>query len=344
MKRILTAATIVLAGVGIVQSQDAEAQSGQGLAEAVGRGLVGSPAPALVVETIDGESIDLGELYGNKSVYLKFWATWCVPCREQMPHFEHVSETAGPELAVIGVNIGFNDSLADVRDVIDEDGLGMPMVIDDGRLAAAFDLRVTPQHVVIGRDSRIEYVGHLADDTLDAALSAARTPVPASRQQHDAGTPAGIVRYDVGDRLPKLSTVTIDGAGFDLIDNDERPTALVFMSPWCESYLATSRPAMATSCRQVREQVEALARTHTRVRWLGVASGLWATEGRLREYRAQHDIRIPLTLDATGEWFRSFAVRSVPTLLIADNGGVLVERVEGFDATLTTGLDSVLAH
>ncbi|HEY2403633.1 MAG TPA: hypothetical protein VGI23_24990, partial [Steroidobacteraceae bacterium] len=52
------------------------AQEGQQRAEAVGHTLIGSPAPRMVLKTIDGENIDLGKLYGKKAVYLKFWATW----------------------------------------------------------------------------------------------------------------------------------------------------------------------------------------------------------------------------------------------------------------------------
>ncbi|MGB6355099.1 MAG: redoxin domain-containing protein, partial [Steroidobacteraceae bacterium] len=68
--------------------------SGEQRAQAAGRALIGTPAPRLVLKTIDGETIDLGSLYGKKAVYLKFWATWCVPCRQQMPHFQHAYATA----------------------------------------------------------------------------------------------------------------------------------------------------------------------------------------------------------------------------------------------------------
>ena len=68
-------------------------ESGQGRAQAAGRPLIGLAGPDLALKTIDGKTIDLAKLYGRKPVYLKFWATWCVPCREQMPGFEHDYET-----------------------------------------------------------------------------------------------------------------------------------------------------------------------------------------------------------------------------------------------------------
>src|ERR1700685_4295182 len=162
---------IVLLLIGTCAAAD---NTGKQRAEAAGRGLVGAPAPRMVVQTIDGQSIDLGSLYGKKAVYLKFWATWCVPCRQQMPHFQHAYETAGPDMAVIAINVGFNDSIDAIQTYRKKLGITMPIVFDDGSLGAAFHLRVTPTHIVIGRDGRIQYVGHLADPTLDTALIAAR--------------------------------------------------------------------------------------------------------------------------------------------------------------------------
>ncbi|HEY5264924.1 MAG TPA: TlpA disulfide reductase family protein, partial [Steroidobacteraceae bacterium] len=145
--------------------------SGQQRAQTAGRALLSTAAPPLVLKTIDGGTIDLGSLYGKKAVYLKFWATWCVPCRQQMPHFEHAYESSGTDLAVIAIDVGFNDSIAAIQTYRRRLGIKMPIVFDDGRLARAFRVRVTPTHVVIGRDGRIQYVGHLADHELDAALT-----------------------------------------------------------------------------------------------------------------------------------------------------------------------------
>jgi peroxiredoxin len=321
------------------------ATSGQDLADAAGRSLIGKPAPRLVVKTIDGDTIDLGSLYGRQAVYLKFWATWCVPCRQQMPHFQHAFETAGPDMKVIAVNTGFNDSLDSVRTYRQRLGITMPIVIDDGSLAAAFGLRVTPQHIVIGRDGRILYVGHLADANLDAALTAARAEPAAAVTGPEGAAQGGALprRYRIGDRIPALAPATVDGGRFQFRDAaDSGPLVLVFLSPWCESYLATSRPAASESCRRMREQVSELVGANgvgtNGVRWLGIASGLWATPEDLREYRKKYGMSMPLTLDESGALFRQFGVTEVPTALVIDREGRIAAKVAAGDTQRGTAL------
>ena len=311
--------------------------TGQQRAQAAGHDLLGTPAPRLVLKTIDGETIDLGDLYGKKAVYLKFWATWCMPCRQQMPHFEHVYESAGSDLAVIAIDVGFNDSIDAIRDYRKKLAITMPVVFDDGRLGAAFHLRVTPTHIVISRNGRIEYVGHLADHDVDAALTAARMSVPASAGRDGARhmTAEAIASKDlasigIGDLLPSQSLRTLDGPRFELRPSasQRQLTALVFLSPWCESYLATTRPEVSANCHNSREQISVLT-SDPRIRWIGIASGLWANRADLRDYRAHYKVTIPLALDESGLAFREFRVNDVPTILIADADGRIVRRVEG---------------
>jgi thiol-disulfide isomerase/thioredoxin len=327
-------------------------ESGQQRAQAAGRAILGAAAPRVALKTIDGDAIDLGALYGKKVVYLKFWATWCVPCRQQMPHFEHVYETAGADLAVIAIDVGFNDSIDAIQAYRKKLGITMPIVFDDGSLGAAFHLRVTPTHIVIGRDGRIQYVGHLADQALDAALAAARAPAHSgSRAPAASAVPAPLSANDppriaVGDLLPKQSVRTLDGRRFELQPGAaaQKATVLVFLSPWCESYLATTRPDVAVNCRKAREQFSALA-GDPRVRWLGIASGLWANTADLEQYSTGNKVTIPLTLDSSGELFRTFRVNDVPTVLIADASGRVVRRIEGDaaqnDAALRTAVDGL---
>lgn len=264
MHRLLLACFLLLG----LAAAPAWAQSGQQRAEAAGKSLVGTPAPHVILKTIDGKTIDLASLYGKQAIYLKFWATWCVPCREQMPHLKKTYAEAGPDLAVIAISVGFDETLQDVRKYRDEMGLKMPLVFDDGSLGQAFHLRVTPQHVVIGRDGRILYVGHEANARLDAALQAARSSTGVAAA--GAAAPKEEAHYDTGDRVPAFDAAMLDGKHLSLPEAG-KPTALVFLSPWCESYLATSRPELSKSCRAMREQVSALSARDTRLRWVGVA-------------------------------------------------------------------------
>jgi peroxiredoxin len=313
--------------------------SGEQRAEAAGQSLIGSPAPRMVLKTIDGQTIDLGKLYGKKAVYLKFWATWCVPCREQMPHFEKTFEARGPDLEVIAINAGFNDSVDDVREYRKRLGIKMPIVIDDGTLGTALNLRVTPQHVVIGRDGRIEYVGHLANDQLESALAAARK-APATEKAGVAGTaPVKLSVHGVGEAAPAFSVTALDGTQF----TNKGPVMLVFLSPWCESYLEKSRAAVSARCRDVREQVESLAKQHPDVRWLGVASGLWSSQDELSAYAAKYKVTIPLTMDASSAMFNSFHVRSVPTIIAINGSGQIASRIEGNEPGLTAELARVVS-
>jgi len=314
--------------LGLCAARPASADtSGQQLAEHAGQSLIGAPAPALVLTTIDGQRIDLSRLYGQKAVYLKFWATWCVPCRQQMPHFEHTFENAGQDLAVIAVNAGFNDSLDDVKAYRQTVGLKMPIVIDDGRLADALHLRVTPQHIVIARDGRIIYIGHLVDDRLEAALQSARArPVEAVANTATASPHAATL--GVGAHVPNLSLTAVDGTILSLADPaSQRSTVLMFMSPWCESYLEQSRPQRSAACRRAREQSETLA-AQSGMRWVGIASGLWATTDDLSEYRLKQHVAVPLALDESGGLFRRFGVRDVPTFVVVNSRGVIVNRVD----------------
>lgn len=305
------------------------------MAEAAGHSLVGKHAPAATVRTIDGETIDLAGLYGRRPVYLKFWATWCAPCLEQVEQLKAAHEGGG-DLAVVAVNAGFNETESAVRRYRDRHGLRMPVVIDDGRLSAALNLRVTPQHVVVGRDGRILHVGHLADAKLDRALAKARRGGAGGSGGAPIASPPAVLR--LGEKVPALILSGAGGEPPPLWDpQGKRPTVLVFLSPWCESYLAESRPQMAKACRAARERVETLASAHPEVRWVGVAAGLWATAQDVADYRREAKVTIPIGHDADGGVFRRFGVVSAPAFARLDREGRLTARAAEIDAAFVKG-------
>jgi len=323
----------VIAGLlaGLVLASAARAADGQQRALDAGADLIGTPAPALKIHTLEGTEIDLGRLYGHTPVYLKFWATWCVPCRQQMPHFEKTYERLHQDMAVIAVNTGFNDTVADIETYRARMGLTMPIVLDDGRLARAFHLRVTPQHIVIGRDGRILYVGHLVDEPLEQALASAVAEKPAMPASVQLATSAPLA---AGEAVGEIRVKATDGTVLWLADPAKSVrTVLAFISPWCESYLATSRPQRAQACEQARVSIEEFVKTHPQTRIIGLASGLWADQSDVLEYQHDHHaLSIPLAVDDSGELFRRFGVRDVPTFIVLDADGRVRTKSDRFPA------------
>jgi len=91
--------------------------------------VVAAPAPDFELETVDGESIRLSDLRG-KVVAVNFWATWCSPCRLEMPDLQARADAYGDRLAVLGVN--FDETPAEVKAFRDEVGVRFPLLLDPG--------------------------------------------------------------------------------------------------------------------------------------------------------------------------------------------------------------------
>ncbi len=300
--------------------------SGEDLARTAARQVIGQPAPVAVMKTIDGETIDLGKIYGHKPVYIKFWATWCVPCRQQMPAFEKVYETMGGKMQVIALNVGLSDDEVSARRLREKYGLRMPIVMDDGRLGALFHLNVTPQHVLIGRDGRFAYLGHAENAALSAAINNALSKPAGAAAVATAQSTERVIK--VGERVGERTVTTTAGASVALGKNQSgRLRAVQFFSSWCEWYLEKTRPQTAQGCARTRAAIERLARSNKSIDWIGIAGGPWATPEDLADYQRKHKVTIPLALDKSGVLFRAFGIRDIPTIALIDASGRLLRLV-----------------
>lgn len=115
-----------------------------------------APAPQAQFIALAGGNFSTADLQG-KVVLVNFWATWCVPCREEMPSMERLrGALQGKPFVVLAVNVGEGARAA--RAFGEKTGLGFPLLLDpDTKTTRAWNARVLPASFVVGPDGRIRY-------------------------------------------------------------------------------------------------------------------------------------------------------------------------------------------
>lgn len=166
----LVACTFAVAGCG--RELPAEAMIGSSSTAPADR----MPAPSLHGTTLDGNQLDVSELRG-KVVILNGWASWCAPCREEIPDLVALSDGTDPEdVAVVGINV--SDDSESATAFAQELGIHYPSIVDSsGALWATIPgipPKALPSTVVLDRNGRIAMtvVGKVNSTELSEAVQA----------------------------------------------------------------------------------------------------------------------------------------------------------------------------
>jgi peroxiredoxin len=304
--------------------------------------LVGKPAPALTLKSIDGKSINLSDLYGKRPVYLKLWATYCIPCRVQMPGLRKLFASYGDQMTIIAVNAAVGDDIGKVKQFAQDFDLHMPVTIDDGRLVAWVGMKATPVHLVIGRDGRLIFAGHQDGPELDAAIKQALAS-KASPAGVATTKLADLVTLRTGDVIPPIELQSSDGKSMTLPHgSSSRLRAIYFSATWCESYMKSTQPGEAENCKVGREQVDKLA-SNRHIEWFGVMSHMWTAPKALAKYESKMKPLLPLAVDSSGAAFRTFGVKRFPAVALIDTQGRLIKLVDGDPVNFATAILSLQA-
>ncbi|MFN8442055.1 MAG: TlpA disulfide reductase family protein [Caldilineaceae bacterium] len=131
----------------------------------------GEPAPDFALPSISGDSVHLSD-YAGQVVVINLWATWCPPCKAEMPMINAYYEAhrdAG--LAVLAVNS--EEDATTVRQFIQAHGYGFPVLLDlQSDVSALYQVRGLPTTVVIDRQGRVQYIqtGEITAKQLEAAV------------------------------------------------------------------------------------------------------------------------------------------------------------------------------
>lgn len=118
----------------------------------------GDIAPDFELKTLDGNKVRLSELKGKK-VIINFWATWCPPCKAEMPHMQNYYEEFSEEenVEILAVNLTSGDRLENVESFIDDYRLTFPIPMDTkGEIGKTYQAVTIPTSYMIDTNGRIQ--------------------------------------------------------------------------------------------------------------------------------------------------------------------------------------------
>ncbi len=139
-------------------------------------------APDFQLTTLSGEPIRLADLRG-RYVLINFWATWCLPCREEMPYLQQLAELHADQLTILGINM--RESPAAIQPFVEELHITFPILLQpNDETLLGYGVRGLPLSFLVtpAGDIVLRQVGPLQPETIDLLIpnaSQSRLFVPA---------------------------------------------------------------------------------------------------------------------------------------------------------------------
>ncbi|MCB1684029.1 MAG: TlpA family protein disulfide reductase [Pseudomonadales bacterium] len=123
----------------------------------VGAVTLQQDAPDFTLKSLEGSNLRLNE-YRGQVVLINFWASWCGPCRQEMPLLDRLhSRYEDTGFAVLGVNV--EGVVEPAMEIVQKTNVTFPILIDDGqRVSELYNLQAMPSTVVVDRDGVVRYI------------------------------------------------------------------------------------------------------------------------------------------------------------------------------------------
>jgi cytochrome c biogenesis protein CcmG, thiol:disulfide interchange protein DsbE len=132
---------------------------------------VGKEMPTFNANTLNGENVQIGGGTGMSYV-LNFWATWCPPCKAELPELDEFANAHTEDVQLYAINI--EESENTIMDFLQNNGYSLPVLLDaDGSISQEFRVRAVPTTIIVDSQGVIRYrkTGGVTKEELEKVLS-----------------------------------------------------------------------------------------------------------------------------------------------------------------------------
>jgi len=169
---LITAMVVMMVKPNIDKSMSSDTLAELDTNEVVGLEKGDTP-PDFELKTMDGDLVRLSDLKGKK-VILNFWASWCGPCKAEMPHMEQYyqkhKESANVEIIAVNLTTAERRGLEGVTEFIDTYGLTFPIPLDeDGKASEDYSVFTIPTTYLLGTDGKLaqKFMGPMDENMME---------------------------------------------------------------------------------------------------------------------------------------------------------------------------------
>lgn len=247
------------------------------------------------------QKISLKSYIGHQPVYLKFWASWCLECRRELPDLEKTYVKYKDRVAMFAVNLNINETEESIKNFHKNQEMTIPIVLDNnGSIARNFAFKGTPFHVLINAQGEVVYTTYKDDAQL------------AARLDQLAGESEVAAAEKTVEQIP-----AIDPADTQL---PEGLSWVYFSTTWCDWYMEDLHPEMASNCINANKTVDKLYRSKPQLTLQAYVTHLWTEEKDVEEYKQKFAIPYPVSIDRNNEKFQYYRALEYPALLVFKDG------------------------
>jgi thiol-disulfide isomerase/thioredoxin len=260
-------------------------------------------------QTFEKQPVSLQALVGKKPIYLKFWATWCLDCRRELPTLEQTYQKYSDKIAIFAVNLNINETDEAIRSLQQKNKLTIPILMDNnGTIASNFEFKGTPFHVLINKQGDVIYTTYKDDAQLAEKLAQLASNTPTATM---VSTPTGAAPIT---GLPKGTAV------------------IYFSATWCDWYMKDIHPELSSNCINALQTIDKLYRSTPKLQLSAYVTHLWTESTDVENYSKKFSLPYKVSMDNNNEQFRRFKATGYPSVIVIKNGKEIT-RITEFDGS-----------